>query len=268
MARQSQRNVPTVRVDVLGPLRLTVGGAEVAVPGRRRRAVLARLALAGGRSVSVEELLDDVWPDEMPDSGKRALHSHISRLRGHLGSAGERLERTPNGYRLRLEAGELDAAEVRELAARARRLLGGDPASTVGLLGEALGRWRGAPLDEFPEVASLAAEAVQLAELRSDLEDDLLAARVVAGGDADLVADALRAAAARPLRERTHVVAVEILARSGRQAEAMRLAHRFRVGLADATGFDPTPAFAALERAVAAGDLLPDRPAALGSARP
>lgn len=243
------------------------------MPGPRRRAVLARLALAGGRAVSVDELLDDVWPGEIPDSGKRALHSHISRLRAHLGAAGGRLERMPGGYRLRLEADELDAAEVQQLAARARELLaggaagpGGGPASATGpaaavtLLRDALGRWRGAPLDEFPEVASLAAEAVQLTELRIELEDDLLAARLAAGGDADLVADALRSAAARPLRERTHLLTVEILARYGRHAEAMRVAHQFRVALAEETGFNPSPALGALERAVAIGDLSDGSP--------
>jgi predicted ATPase/DNA-binding SARP family transcriptional activator len=257
MARQSQPAAlgASVRVDVLGPLRLVVDGAEVDVPGPLRRAVLARLALAGGRSVSVEELLDDIWPDQTPDSGKRALHSHISRLRGHLGAAGERLERTANGYRLQLEAEELDATEVQQLAAAARELVRSDPAQAVTLLRRALGGWRGAPLDEFPEVASLAAEAVQLTELRHDLDDDLLAARLAAGGDPDLAADALRSAAARPLRERTYLLAVEILARGGRQPDAMRLAHQFRSQLADATGFDPTPGFAALERAVATGDL-------------
>ncbi|MEW6471137.1 MAG: BTAD domain-containing putative transcriptional regulator [Actinomycetota bacterium] len=261
MARQSHPAGPSVRVDVLGPLRLAVDGVEVDVPGPRRRAVLARLALAGGRSVSVDELLADVWPDEMPDSGKRALHSHIARLRRHLGPAGERLERTPNGYRLRLAAGELDAADVPELAARARERLGaGDPAQAVALLRRALDQWRGAPLDEFPEVASLAAEAVQLVELRNDLEDDLLAARLALGGDPDLAGDALRWAAARPLRERTHLLATGILARDGRQADAMRLAHQFRVRLAETTGFDPTPAFAALERAVAVGELADGPP--------
>ena len=51
---------PEVWVGVLGPLVLRVGGAEVPVPGPRRRALLATLALARGRVVY---LADKVYSD-------------------------------------------------------------------------------------------------------------------------------------------------------------------------------------------------------------
>ena len=60
------RPPPEVCVGVLGPLVLRVEDAEVAVPGARRRALLATLALARGRAVGVERAdLDvaDQWPD-------------------------------------------------------------------------------------------------------------------------------------------------------------------------------------------------------------
>jgi tetratricopeptide (TPR) repeat protein len=47
-----------VRVDVLGPLALHVAGSPVAVPGVRRRVLLALLALAGGRTVGMERLVE------------------------------------------------------------------------------------------------------------------------------------------------------------------------------------------------------------------
>ena len=47
-----------VRVEVLGPLRLVVDGAVVDVPGPKRRAVLALLALATGRTGPVDTLGD------------------------------------------------------------------------------------------------------------------------------------------------------------------------------------------------------------------
>ena len=68
-------SVPTpavpVRVDVLGPLALYVDGAAVDVPGKRRRAVLATLALAGGRVVTAERLVDTLWPDGPPGMRSR-----------------------------------------------------------------------------------------------------------------------------------------------------------------------------------------------------
>ena len=93
---------PTLRVEVLGPLRLVVDGAPVEVPGPKRRAVLALLALAEGRTVPVDHLVDALWPSDAPESGRQALHTHVSRLRAHLGPAATRLQTRPDGYRLDL----------------------------------------------------------------------------------------------------------------------------------------------------------------------
>jgi hypothetical protein len=61
-----------------------------------------------------------VWPGEAPDSGRRALHSLVSRLRNDLGTASDRLVRDTAGYRLDLDRNGLDMADARELAERAR----------------------------------------------------------------------------------------------------------------------------------------------------
>jgi predicted ATPase/DNA-binding SARP family transcriptional activator len=242
-----------LRIDVLGPLRLTVDGDIVEVPGPRRRAVLALLVLAGGRTVSVDALLDAVWPDAAPDSGRRALHSHISRLRGHLGRHGDALERDGAGYRLRSDLVVVDLAEVRDTITRARAELAGAPDRAAQLLGVALEHWRGDALDEFDDVASLAADAVAIATLRDDTHDEWCEARLAAGGDPQLVADLARATAASPQRERTVITLVRALAAEGRQAEALRAAHEFRQRLADETGFDPSPAFTIAEHDAASG---------------
>ena len=109
-----------LRVEVLGPLRLVVQGTAVDVRGPKRRAVLALLALAEGHGVSVDRLVDALWPSEVPESGRQALHSNVSRLRGQLGTAADRLETLDGGYRLALGAADLDAAQARALLARAR----------------------------------------------------------------------------------------------------------------------------------------------------
>jgi predicted ATPase len=247
-----------VRIDLLGPLHLVVEGTPVEVPGPRRRAVLALLAMAGGRVVSTDRLLDALWPAEPPDSGRRTLHSHISRLRGHLGPAAGRLVRDGNGYRLDLRAGELDVAEARTAEG---------PAAALAL-------WRGVALDEFADVAPLAADAAALAELRRDLTDDWLAQRLAAAVtagvavDRELVVDAARAAAEEPLRDRTHALLVRALAAAGRQAEALRAAHEFRRRLADETGLDPGPDLEAAEQEAAVGVLTPARPAGAATPRP
>ena len=42
--------------------------------GTKRRAVLALLALAEGRTVTVDHLTEALWPSEPPESARQALH--------------------------------------------------------------------------------------------------------------------------------------------------------------------------------------------------
>lgn len=225
-------------MDVLGTLVLRVQGAEVGVPGSRRRALLALLALEGDRGASTERLVDSLWPDDPPEHAVQALYSLVSRLRRHLGPLADRLELQANGYRLRLEPFELDADAARRLAAS-------DPRTALGL-------WRGPALREFRSLPALETASVGLDELRLKLVDDLLEARLERG-DRDVVLDAAAAAASSPLRESTALLHVRALAAEGRTAEAMTAAQSFRRRLVDETGLDPTAALAALEQQVAAG---------------
>jgi predicted ATPase/DNA-binding SARP family transcriptional activator len=235
-----------LRVDVLGPLALRVHGREVEVPGSRRRALLALLALEGERGVSADRLVDALWPDDPPDNATQALYSHISRLRGHLGELSDRLERRPNGYRLSLAPYELDADAARQLATTDVRA--------------ALDLWRGPALGEFGGVPELEVASVGLEELRLQLVDELLDARLAAG-DHDVAVATSEAAAASPLRERTALLHVRALAAGGRTAEAMEAAQAFRRRLAEETGLDPSPALTDLEQLVASGGVVPLRDA-------
>src|SRR3954447_18925503 len=109
---RDEHDEPVVRVDVLGPLRLQVDDRAVPVRGPKRRAVLALLALAEGRALAVERIVDALWPADPPDGGRAAVHSHVSRLRTDLGPAASRLVTVEGGYRLRLPADGLDLHRV------------------------------------------------------------------------------------------------------------------------------------------------------------
>ncbi|QBR91153.1 BTAD domain-containing putative transcriptional regulator [Nocardioides euryhalodurans] len=260
----SERAALPLQVGVLGPLVLRVDGRSVEVPGMRRRALLALLALEAGHTVGVEQLVDRLWPEDQPENATQALYSHVSRLRGHLGAYADRLGRTAGGYRLVLEPGELDADAARRLAARVTRP--DTPAAEVAALArEALALWRGPALGEFAALPSLEPASVPLEELRLRLHDDLVdaALRVAEPGVAELAA---LAAAASPLRERTALLHVRALAADGRTREAMAAAQAFRRRLAEETGLDPGPALDDLEQQVASGALEPAGPG--GGRRP
>jgi predicted ATPase/DNA-binding SARP family transcriptional activator len=249
----------SIAVDVLGPLRLIVAGAPVDVRGPKRCAVLALLALAQGHAVTVDHLVDALWPDEPPESGRAALHSHVSRLRRHLGPAAARLERLDGGYRLALAAGELDAARARALLARAA--LEDEP---FDLLQEARALWRGPVLAGLTDVAPLAASATALDDLHREITDRLVACALETGQLTGVVDLAAESVAADPLREPAVFLLVRALAATGRASDALGAARAYRQRLAEETGLDPSPALGELERAVANGA----RPRPAAPARP
>jgi predicted ATPase/DNA-binding SARP family transcriptional activator len=246
----------SVRVDLLGPLQLRVGEAAVEVPGARRRALLALLALADGRAVGVDTLVDALWPDDPPGSGPPALLSHVSRVRHHLGDEAHRLRRVGPAYVLELDPPGTDVALARSLAARAAQELDRDPATALDLVRRARALWRGQALEGLEEFPDLVPEVVGLAELHRRLVDDELDARIRTG-DVTSCEDAARLRRADPLAERTAMLHVRALALAGRAPEALEEAARFRRLLVQETGLEPGPGLADLQRDVAAGLLRP-----------
>ncbi|MDN5918459.1 MAG: winged helix-turn-helix domain-containing protein [Pseudonocardia sp.] len=261
-----------LRVEVLGPLRLVVHGAAVEVRGPKRRAVLALLALAEGRAVSVDHLVDALWPGEVPESGRQALHSHVSRLRGHLGSAADRLETLDGGYRLTLGRTDLDVAQARALLAGGRAHAAADPVAATARLREAHALWRGPVLSDLSEVASVATANLGLEQLHHDVTDTLVGCAVAAARldprQVDGVVDVATAAlAADPLREPAVLALMRALAVTGRATDALRAGREYRHRLAEDAGLDPSPALGELERDIARGasgpaTAPPARPAA------
>ena len=246
---------PPVRVEVLGPLRLLVGGVAVDVRGAKRRAVLALLALAEGRTVTVDALVDALWPDEAPESGRAALHSHVSRLRGQLGPAAARLETLPDGYRLALAGDELDVAQARALLAEARHRAPRDPLPATALLREAHGLWRGPVLADLVHVTPIATAAEACAHLQREVTDALVGTAIAAGQAADVLGLAAASRAEDPLREPAVLLLMRALATTGDAPEALRIGREYRSRLADETGLDATPALDELEREIAGGAL-------------
>ncbi|GAA0949240.1 BTAD domain-containing putative transcriptional regulator [Pseudonocardia zijingensis] len=253
-----------IRVEVLGPLRLVVDGVPVDVPGPKRRAVLALLALAESRVVTVEHLLNALWPAEIPESGRQALHTHVSRLRGHLGPAADRLQTRHDGYRLDLTTVELDLAQARAALRSAHK----DDQDAFEVLRAAHALWRGPVLADLTDVAPIATAVEGCAQLHREVTDALVAAGIAAGRGSEVCGSAADAVAADPLREPGVLLLVRALAADGRAVEALRTAREFRRRLADETGLDPTPALDELERAIAGGTAGPAPARAEAPVRP
>ncbi|MEU8149661.1 BTAD domain-containing putative transcriptional regulator [Nonomuraea sp. NPDC048901] len=254
-----------MRVAILGPLDVE----SAAIGGARLRLLLVRLALAAGRTVTVEELAEALWPDERPADPGNALQSLVSRLRRALPDPSA-LVLEPGGYRLDAVT---DVAEFDRLTARARGE--SDPAARAGLLREALALWRGPALGEVATAPFATGYAVRLEEARLTAIEDRAEADLTRftrqgagptqgsvtrhrtdqaettqgtaeGGGADgelggLLAELGELAARHPLRERLHATRLKALHAAGRRAEALAAYEDLRRALADELGADPGP---------------------------
>lgn len=128
-----------LRVRLLGPL--DVEGVDVqSLPGRKARTLLKILALARGRPVAADRLIDLLWGDALPANPERDHSVQVSRVRALLGA--DRVTRNDAGYALAVDW--LDVAVLDELAADARRRLSaGHPAAVAGAISSSfVGRWK------------------------------------------------------------------------------------------------------------------------------
>lgn len=239
---------------VLGPLEAGDGRELLALGPRKQRAVLARLLLDAGRTVSVERLLEDLWGEDLPDTAVKMVQIYVSGLRKIVGAG--RVLSEPPGYRLVLGPDDgLDLLRFEQLAAAGRTALSlADPRIAAVRLDEALALWRGPALAEFAAEPFARAEGDRLEELRLAAHEDRIEADL-ALGRAQRVVGELEALVARyPLRERPREQLMLALYRSGRAGEALAAYHSFRRLLAEQLGLDPSPRLRELEQAILTHD--------------
>lgn len=259
---------PEAIVRVLGPVRVPgPDGRAVAPRGPRAAALVVALALAGGRTLGVASLVEDLWGPDAPQDPRAALQSLVSRLRRDA-APGTVLSRS-GGYALGapsdLELARGALARARGALARARE--GGrdtdGAAAVVADLRGALASWS----DEVPGtgVPGPVAQALrtEAARLRAGLTAALRPAAAVAGDHATVTALASAALDEDATDEDAARDLMTSLAASGREGEALAAYARLRHALVRELGTDPAPdlqqlAADLLGRSSSAPDASPD----------
>jgi DNA-binding SARP family transcriptional activator/tetratricopeptide (TPR) repeat protein len=236
-----------MRVRLLGPVDVVVGGQALVVPGLRRQAALAVLALNRGVVVSTSQLIDMVWDGSSSPGMLNNLQRTVSHLRALLGGRGAIVARAP-GYLLGGDSEPTDLEQARQFAALATAAA--DPRDRARRLAAALALWRGPSLAGLAGLRALEPRAHLLDALRLQLAQDLADARLDLGEHAELLPELERLAAERPYDERTHRQLILALYRAGRQADALTVARRLRTALRDELGLDAGPELRDLEKAV------------------
>ena len=244
-----------VEFRILGPLEAVADGRSLPLGGAKQRAVLALLLLEAGRVVSTDRLTEAVWSGAPPRTGTASLQNFVASLRKVLGP--ETIEWRPPGYVMRVEAGQLDLANVRRLVDEARA---SDPLRRARLLGDALALWRGEPLAELAYEPFAQVEIARLTELRLGLEEERAEAELALGRHGELVSDLEALVHEHPLRERLRGQLMLALSRAGRQADALEVYRLGRKLLVDTLGLEPSPLLQQLHASILRQEALPPGP--------
>jgi predicted ATPase/DNA-binding SARP family transcriptional activator len=247
---------------LLGPVVVREQRGDVlAVGGGRERALLARLALAAGRVVPVERLIDDVFGESPPASARNALQVYVSHLRRRLSA--DAVRSTGAGYALGALAAGVDVDRFGQLVDAGIRLRRtGAEKSAVDRLSDALGLWRGEPLADLGEYEFARSAAVGLGELRAGAVEELAEAQLACGRHDVVVGSLMPLLAEYPFREGLRAAVMSALYRSGDRAQALAVYRDGRRILQDELGLDPGPALRAVHAAILSDDptLLAEAP--------
>jgi predicted ATPase/DNA-binding SARP family transcriptional activator len=231
---------------VLGPVRVVADdGQEMAPRSDLQRTLLAVLAAHRDRVVSVDELIDAMWGDRLPERPVPTLHSQVFRLRRLLGDA-DCISTEGAGYRLRVPSDRVDSARFENLAAAARRH-GDDRERAIDLYDAALALWRGRAFADADAADAVRGEAIRLEELRTRAGEERAVLLLEGGRSAD-AADAAEALMRdEPFREAPVAIRMRALAAAGRHAEAVRTFAGFRRTLGEELGLEPSPELITVE---------------------
>ena len=235
--------MPEIHVTLLGRFAVTVDGVPVAEASWKRRhaaAVVKVLALAPGRRLHREQVIDLVWPDDTIDEAVPKLHKAAHFARRAIGVPdsvvlrGDQVVLCPGG------SVTVDAVRFEELARRA--LAAGDAAAAR----EALALYGGEllPADSYEEWAETRREQLRRSHL------DLL--RLDGRWEAVVELD--------PSDERAHLALMRRHAANGDRHAALRQFERLDRALRQELGVAPGREASALrDRLLAEHDVFPRR---------
>jgi LuxR family transcriptional regulator, maltose regulon positive regulatory protein len=253
LAEMPTESGPALQIDVLGHLRLTIGGRVVERPELRRGRVRTLLALLAVRGpLRRDQLIDILWPDIDVDRARQNLRTTLTRLRQLIEPG--RSEAT-HGTRLRSDGEmvslarppsvDVDLWQFRRLVARSGELARTSAPDALDALEEAVALWRGEPVHDLASVTGLDAD---IERIRSELVDAALrlGEQLLTIGRFDGTLECVeRCESTSPYSERAHRLAIaahlQLLDRDGLARRVLLLR-----SMLDDFGVEPEPATAML----------------------
>ena len=251
-----------IEVRLLGPLQVRRADGSLVHPHEWRTGktvdLLRLLATRAGEAVSVDEILEALWPQVDEQRGRGSLRNALGHLRKLLGHGA--IERRPDGLVLR--GAWVDSAALLALADEARRH------ARHGRLALAVKVAREADALHLGEFSTHDADALWAVPVRENLESrfremtlDAAEHAVELGWMRDGLELGQRALEADVTSERAYRVLMRAYTGLGETERALRVYERCRAVLAEDLGLDPSPQTRALHLEILSSEPLDAPPA-------
>ena len=251
-----------IEVRLLGPLQVRRADGSLVHPQEWRTGktvdLLRLLATRAGEAVSVDEILEALWPQVDEQRGRGSLRNALGHLRKLLGQGA--IERRPDGLVLR--GAWVDSSALLALADEARRH------ARHGRLALAVKVAREADALHLGEFSTHDPDALWAVPVRENLESrfremtlDAAEHAVELGWMRDGLELGQRALEADVASERAYRVLMRAYTGLGETERALRVYERCRAVLAEDLGLDPSPQTRALHLEILSSEPLDAPPA-------
>lgn len=243
-----------VRINLLGSFEVShdpKGAAletHLEITATKLRQVLAMLAVNAGRTVSTEQLIDELWPFGPPQTVKTIVQTYIYQLRrffcrGFRSLEGRDLLITrPDGYRLTVPRDNIDVFQFQHLMELGRSALRQGKANySAEVLRKSLDLWRGPMPADVAAGPTLHGLSVYLEEQRLEAVSLRIEADLGNNRHREIVGELRTLVATHCLHELFHIRLMQALHRSGRRDEALNVYHQLRHVLDEELGLEPSP---------------------------
>ncbi|MDT3442565.1 MULTISPECIES: AfsR/SARP family transcriptional regulator [unclassified Pseudofrankia] len=242
-----------VHINFLGPLEVSLflssmdGEAALIITATKLQQVLAMLAANANSMVSIEQLIDELWPYGPPSTVKTIVQTYVYQLRKLFSNSlkpsqgAELLATRPGGYILEIPRENVDVFRFQDLVRRGRDALhSGQSARASDLLRESLDLWRGPVPVDISTGPYLHGLSVYLDEQRLEAVSLRIDADLANNRHREVVAELRSLVATHYLHELFYIRLMQALQRSGRRGDALAVYRKLCRILDDELGLEPS----------------------------
>lgn len=247
-----------MKYEILGSVTIRDGERSADFPAPKVQMLLILLLSRANRMVHMDEVIKEIWGEDIPRRAVDAVYVYISQLRkifDYVGGLSNRIATTNGGYLLRVEEEEFDVNLFLKYADRGRALARErNFPEAARCFDRARCSWRGPLLwgnDCGPIVQAFAGylneKYLGTIEISNEVSLRL-------GYHHELISDLYELVREHPMREILYSQLMMALYQSGRRADALSVYASARKTLLDQLGLDPCRQLRELQQAILADE--------------